>query len=57
MKRLVPTAVAALALGVTPAAVRQMVYRGRLTRHGSAQRALVDLGECEILRLGLERAA
>lgn len=50
MKRLVPTDVAAIALGVTPSAVRQLFRRGRLTRHGGRQRALVDLAECETLR-------
>lgn len=45
---LVPTDVAAVALGVTPAAVRQLIKRGRLTRYGTAKRALVDLAECEI---------
>lgn len=45
--RLVETAVAAVALGVTPAAVRQLIKRGHLTRYGSAKRALVDLAECE----------
>lgn len=46
-RRLVPSAVAAIALGVQPATVRQLIARGRLTRHGSARRALVDLAECE----------
>lgn len=50
--RLVPTAAAALALGVTPAAVRQMIRRGKLTRHGTPQRSMVDITECERLRLG-----
>jgi hypothetical protein len=52
VKRLVPVAVAAAALGVTPPAVRQMFRRGKLTRHGTLQRALVDLTECEDMRLG-----
>lgn len=55
--RLVSTQVAAIALGVKPDAVRQMVCRGRLTRYGSPRRALVDLGECEILRINPGRAA
>jgi len=46
--RLVPTDVAAVALGITPAGVRQLFRRGQLTRYGTAKRALVDLGECEI---------
>lgn len=57
MRRLVPTEVAAVALGVTPPAVRKMVERGRLARYGTARRALIDLIECEALRLGTERAA
>jgi len=51
-RRLVPTTVAAVALGVTPAAVRQMIHRGTLTRYGTQKRALVDLTECEIRRMG-----
>ncbi len=47
MKRLVSTDVAAVALGVTPGAVRLMFYRGTLTRYGTRKRALVDLAECE----------
>ena len=49
---LVPTAVAAVALGITPAGVRQLIRRGILTRHGTVKRALVDLGECERRRCG-----
>lgn len=45
MGTLVPTSVAAVALGVTPDAIRMMRNRGKLTRHGSKQRALVDLDE------------
>lgn len=56
-RRLVPTNVAAVALAVTPGAVRKMVERGRLSRYGSARRALIDLTECESLRFGTERAA
>lgn len=48
--RLVPTDVAAAALGITPAAVRQLAHRGRLTRHGTKQRARYDLNEIEQLR-------
>ncbi|MEV6526874.1 hypothetical protein AB0M43_33580 [Longispora sp. NPDC051575] len=47
---LVPTAVAALALGVDPATVRQYARRGKLTRHGTAQRAAYDLDEVKALR-------
>lgn len=57
--KLVPTAVAAVALGVKPDAVRQMFRRGRLTRYGSPEKALVDLAECEARLYGgqSERAA
>lgn len=55
MTRLVPVAVAAVALGVKPPAIWQLFHRGRLTRYGTPRRALVDLGECE--RLQLARAA
>lgn len=51
-RRLVPTAVAAVALGITPDGVRKMVERGRLARYGTLRRALVDLAECEAIRLG-----
>lgn len=56
---LVPTAVAAVALGVTPEAVRQLFSRGRLTRYGTAKKALVDLAECDARLYGgrAERAA
>lgn len=50
--RLVSTAVAAVALGVKPDAVRQYIHRGKLTRYGTTRRALVDLAECEALRCG-----
>lgn len=49
---MVPTKVAAVALRVEPATIRQYIRRGRLTRHGTKQRALVDLAECELLALG-----
>lgn len=51
MRRLVPTAVAAAALGVKPATVRKMIERRQLTRYGTTGRAKVDLLECEALRL------
>lgn len=44
-RELVPTAVAAVALGVTPGAVRLLIHRGRLTRYGTRARALVDMAE------------
>lgn len=46
-RRLVTADVAAAALGIQPATVRQLFKRGKLTRHGSPRRALVDLAECE----------
>lgn len=45
MGSLVPTAVAAHALGVTPDAIRMLRRRGKLSRHGTKQRALVDIDE------------
>lgn len=42
---LVPTAVAATALGITPDAIRLLRHRGKLSRHGTKQRALVDIDE------------
>ncbi|MFC6017227.1 helix-turn-helix domain-containing protein [Plantactinospora solaniradicis] len=44
-KRLVPTDLAALALGVKEATVRKMASRGTLTRYGTKQRARYDLDE------------
>ncbi len=46
---LVPTIVAAAALGCAEATVRSYRHRGRLTRYGTARRALVDLAEVEAL--------
>jgi hypothetical protein len=46
---LVPTAVAAHALGVTPDAIRLLRHRGKISRHGTKQRALVDLEELAAL--------
>lgn len=54
MGSLVPTAVAAHALGVTPDAIRLLRHRGKLTRHGTKQRALVDIDE--LAALAAERA-
>lgn len=45
MGTLVPTAVAAHALGVTPDAIRMLRRRGKLSRHGTKQHALVDIDE------------
>jgi hypothetical protein len=44
-KRLVPTASAALAAGVTPATIRKWASRGRIIRYGTPQRALYDIDE------------
>lgn len=44
---LITTDVAAVALGVEPATVRQLIRRGLLKRYGTRKRALVDLAECE----------
>ncbi len=49
---LVPTELAALALGITQDGVRQLARRGRLTRHGSARRALYDVAELLAIREG-----
>lgn len=43
--RLVPTQLAALAAGVGEATIRKWASRGRITRYGSARRALYDLDE------------
>ncbi|HET8684792.1 MAG TPA: hypothetical protein VFM54_23405 [Micromonosporaceae bacterium] len=47
--RLVETAVAALALGVTQATIRKLRQRGRLTRHGTTARAQYDLDELQAI--------
>jgi hypothetical protein len=44
-RRTVPTKVAALALGVDDATVRQWARRGKLTRFGSPGRAEYDIEE------------
>jgi hypothetical protein len=51
--RPVPTELAALAAGVAPSTVRKWVSRGRITRYGTASRAIFDL--CELLRIAAER--
>lgn len=43
--RLVPTKVAALAVGVPEATIRQWVRRGKLTRYGTPGRAEFDIKE------------
>lgn len=44
-RRLLPTAVIAVACGVTPAAIRKLTQRGKITRYGTQKRALYDLDE------------
>lgn len=43
--RRVPTELAALALGVREVTIRQWARRGKITRYGTARRALYDLDE------------
>ncbi len=43
--RTVPTAVAALAVGVSETTIRQWVYRGKLTRYGTPRHAEFDIEE------------
>lgn len=43
--RLVPTQLAALAVGVTEATIRKWASRGKITRYGSPGRAQYDLNE------------
>lgn len=47
--RTVPTELAALAAGVSPATIRKWASRGKLTRHGTPQRAEYDLDELRFL--------
>lgn len=54
-RTMVTTDVAAVALRITPAAVRQLFARGHLTRYGTPKRALVDLAECDARQI--QRAA
>ncbi|WP_416531659.1 hypothetical protein [Streptomyces coelicoflavus] len=44
-RRTVPTELAALAMGVSQATIRKWASRGKITRHGSPQRAEYDLEE------------
>lgn len=48
-RRLVETELAALAVGVPEATIRQWARRGKLTRYGSPQRARYDLAELKAL--------
>ncbi|MFE4263121.1 hypothetical protein [Streptomyces sp. NPDC056883] len=43
--RLVPTNVAALAVGVTEATIRKWVSRGKITRYGAPGRSEFDIEE------------
>lgn len=43
--RRVPTELAALVLGVQEVTIRQWARRGKITRYGTARRALYDLDE------------
>lgn len=43
--RLIDTATAAVALGITPGAVRQLGVRGRLVRYGTRRRQMWNLWE------------
>lgn len=53
--RTVPTELAALAAGVSPATIRKWASRGKLTRHGAPQRAEYDLDELRALAAGSSR--
>ncbi|MFI0899352.1 transcriptional regulator [Streptomyces sp. NPDC020983] len=58
--RVVPTELAALALGVPPATIRKWASRGKLTRYGRPGRAEYDLDELFALaqaRTGTGRGA
>jgi hypothetical protein len=44
-QRMVPTELAALAAGVSPATIRKWASRGKITRYGSPGRAQYDLDE------------
>lgn len=52
---LVATAVAAIALGITEAAVRQLAARGKLTAYGNGHRRKYDLYECQAIRRTRQR--
>ncbi|AEN14089.1 MULTISPECIES: MerR family transcriptional regulator [unclassified Streptomyces] len=54
--RTVPTELAALAAGVSPATIRKWASRGKLTRHGTPRRAEYDLEELRALAAGSSRA-
>lgn len=48
-RRTVPTDLAALAVGVSEAAIRKWASRGKLTRYGTPGRAQYDLDELFML--------
>ncbi|CAM5612670.1 hypothetical protein [Streptomyces purpurascens] len=48
----VPTALAALALGVREGTIRQWANRGKITRYGTKRQALYDLNELAALAAG-----
>jgi hypothetical protein len=47
--RLVPTALAALAAGVSDGTIRKWASRGKIKRFGTPQKALYDLNELMLL--------
>jgi predicted site-specific integrase-resolvase len=51
--RLVPTNVAALAVGVSEATIRKWVSRGKITRYGPPGRSQFDIEE--LTRIALQR--
>jgi hypothetical protein len=50
--RMVPTELAALAVGVSEATIRKWASRGKLTRYGSPGRAQYDLDELAQIAAG-----
>jgi hypothetical protein len=54
-RRTIPTRLAALAVGVPEATIRQWARRGKLTRHGNSSRAEYDVDE--LLAIAESRAA
>ncbi|MFB7947558.1 transcriptional regulator [Kitasatospora phosalacinea] len=54
---MIPTELAALAMGVTEATVRKWASRGRITRYGDRQHAKYDLDELLSLRRKKDRRA
>ncbi|MFE1321143.1 hypothetical protein [Kitasatospora phosalacinea] len=54
-RRIIPTELAALAMGVTEATVRKWASRGRITRYGDRRHAKYDLDELLSMRRGKNR--